>query len=116
MVFYFGGLMPPGYKFRMILAALLLSLTLGILMPLLFANIMAVSLIKLRLNPPTALILIAAMMIGGLINIPVHRMKRTDLVIEHPLTVFGLMDWWPMLRRIRRESIIAVNVGDCVDP
>jgi uncharacterized membrane protein len=108
--------MPPGYKFRMILAALLLSLILAVLMPLFFANLMAVSLMKLRLNPQTALILVAAIMVGGLINISIHRITRTDLVIYHPLAAFGLMDFWPMLRRIRRETIIAVNIGGWIIP
>lgn len=104
------------YKVRTILAGLLLSLILAVLMPLLFANLMAVALIKLRLNAPTALLLVAAMMVGGLINIPIYKMARTEVVIDHPLAVFGLMDFWPALGRIRRETIIAVNVGGCIIP
>ena len=33
-----------------------------------------------------------------------------------PLAVFGLQGWWPMLQRVRRETIIAVNVGGCLIP
>jgi uncharacterized membrane protein len=108
--------MASDHKFPMILAALLLSLTLAVLMPLLFANLMAVSLMKLRLNPQTALILVVAMMFGGLINIPVYRIAHTELVMEHPLAAFGLMDFWPTLRRVRRQTIVAVNIGGCIIP
>jgi uncharacterized membrane protein len=108
--------MRHGYKVRMIVAALVLSAILAILMPLLFANLMAVSLMKLKLNPQAALILIAAMMIGGLINIPIHKVARTELVIDHPLAVFGLMDMWPTLRHVRSETIIAVNARGCIIP
>jgi uncharacterized membrane protein len=54
--------MPPCHKFRMVLAALLLS------------------------------------------------------VVEHPLARFGLIDFWQTLRRIRSETMIAVNIGGCIIP
>jgi uncharacterized membrane protein len=104
------------YKTRMVAAALLLSVILAVLMPPLFANLMAVSLIKLRLKPRTALVLVAAMMIGSLTNIPIHKTTRTDLLIDHPLAVYGLMGLWPTLRRMRSETIIVVNVGGCIIP
>jgi uncharacterized membrane protein len=37
-------------------------------------------------------------------------------VLSDPLAVFGLSGWWPSLQRIRRETIIAVNVGGCLIP
>jgi hypothetical protein len=48
-----------------------------------FANLMVVSLMKLRLDPQAALTLVAAMMIRDLINIPVRKAARTDVIIEH---------------------------------
>ena len=59
---------------------------------------------KLRLEPQTTLILVVSIMFGGLINIPIRRIGRPSVVIEHPLAAFGLMNFWPALRRIRRES------------
>jgi uncharacterized membrane protein len=32
----------------------------------------------------------------------------------YPLAIFGLADFWPQLRRIRRKTTIAVNVGGCL--
>jgi len=37
-------------------------------------------------------------------------------VVVHPLAVYGLADFWPQLKRVRRETIIAVNVGGCLIP
>jgi uncharacterized membrane protein len=99
-----------------ILIALLIALFLLVLMPLLFVDVMTASLVKLRLDSHTTLLLVISMMAGGLINIPVKRIVRENLVFDHPLAAFGLMDLWPALRRIRRETIIAVNVGGCIIP
>jgi len=76
---------------------------------------MAAALVKLDLSRRAAFALVAAMMIGGLINIPIKRI-RTEEVMSHPLASFGLDDFWPALGRIRRESVIAVNVGGCIIP
>jgi len=34
----------------------------------------------------------------------------------HPLAIYGLADFWPQVRHIRRKTIIAVNLGGCVIP
>jgi uncharacterized membrane protein len=100
----------------MILISLLLFVMLLLLMPLMFADLMASALIKLTLQPSTALILVVAIMLGGLINIPVKRLARTDTVLDHPSAVSRLRNIllaWP---RFTRETIIAVNVGGCIIP
>jgi uncharacterized membrane protein len=94
----------------------LLAFLLLLLLPLLFAQLMAASLVKLHLSPQTALLLILAIVIGGLVNIPVKRIAHEQLVAVHPLAVFGLGGLWPELRRERRETIISVNLGGCVIP
>ena len=53
---------------------------------------------------------------GGLINIPVKTVVRDWDVIEDPLAIYGLAGFWPRLQRIRRKTIIAVNVGGCLIP
>jgi uncharacterized membrane protein len=86
------------------------------LAPLLFAELMAVSLSKLHLSPHAAVAIIVGMMLGGMINIPVARVERAEPVATHPLAVFGLEDVFPQFRRVRREMVIAVNVGGCLIP
>src|SRR5438067_4218099 len=67
-------------------------------------------------SPEMALLLMMAIIIGGLINIPVKRVVHERVVPTHPLAVFGLGGFWPRMRRESRQTIIAVNRGGCVVP
>jgi uncharacterized membrane protein len=87
-----------------------------VLLPILFGELMAASLGKLHLSPEMALLLVVAIIIGGLVNIPVKRIAHQRLVPMHPLAVFGFGGLWPQMRRERRDTIIAVNFGGCVVP
>lgn len=86
------------------------------LAPLVFAELMAVSLAKLHLSPHAAVAIIVGVMLGGMINIPVARIQRTEPLPTHPLAVFGLEELFPQFRRARRDMIVAVNVGGCLIP
>jgi uncharacterized membrane protein len=96
--------------------SLAISLVLLILFPLVFSEVMIVGLAKLHLEPAMAVATVAAVFLGGLVNIPVTRMAREEEVLIHPLAAFGLLGFWPEIRRIRRETLVAVNVGGCVIP
>ena len=91
------------------------TVVLLVLFPLVFGQVMAAALVKLHLSRGTAILLVIAIMGGGLVNIPVRRIQ-TEAAMVHPLAVFGLADLWPALWRVRRETIIAVNVGGCLVP
>ncbi|HZP93635.1 MAG TPA: DUF1614 domain-containing protein [Burkholderiales bacterium] len=86
------------------------------LLPFFFAELMAASLAKLHLSPAAAVALVIGMMLGGMINIPVARIRREDQSVIHPLAVFGLENFFPQLGRVSREMVIAVNVGGCLIP
>lgn len=86
------------------------------LLPLLFGQLFATALLKLRLTPEAALLAMAAIFLGSAINLPIKRIVRTEAVAVHPLAMFGLYRWWPHLERVQRETIIAVNVGGCLVP
>lgn len=96
--------------------SLLFVLVMLVLLPLLFGRLMAASLVKLHLSPAAALNLTIAIFLGGLINIPIKRIARDHEVATHPFTIFGLSDTWPNLRRVRHDTVIAVNLGGCVIP
>jgi uncharacterized membrane protein len=98
------------------LLSLLVFLILAVLFPLLFGELMLASLSKLHLSPSMALTLVIAIFVGGLVNIPVKSVVNDRDVVSHPLAVYGLSDFWPQLQRVRRETIIAVNVGGCLIP
>ncbi len=95
---------------------LILFLLLLILLPLAFGHLFTAALIKLKLEPRTAVLLVFAIFAGSAFNIPVKRIARTETCVVHPFAVFGLSGWWPKLRRVRRETVIAVNVGGCLVP
>jgi uncharacterized membrane protein len=87
-----------------------------VLLPILFGELLAASLGKLHLSPGLALLLMIAIIIGGLVNIPIKRIAHERLVPMHPLAVYGLGGLWPEMTRERRETVIAVNFGGCVVP
>ena len=98
------------------LPVLLIVAAMVVLFPFLFGELMFASLTKLHLSPSMALACVIAIFVGGLINIPIKSVVRDGDVIEHPLAVYGLTGLWPQLQRVRRTTIIAVNVGGCLIP
>jgi uncharacterized membrane protein len=95
---------------------LLLFLVLLLMLPFLFGQLFSSALIKLKLDPTTALLVIIGIFAGSPINIPVKRIPRTASMLADPLAVFGLPRRWPSTLHVSRETIIAVNVGGCVIP
>lgn len=57
---------------------LLLFLLLLVLLPVAFGQLFAAALLKLRLEPLTAVVIVTAMILGGGINIPVKRIVRAS--------------------------------------
>jgi uncharacterized membrane protein len=88
------------------LLSLFAFLLLVLLLPMLFGELMATSLVKLHLSPEATLLLMMAMIVGGLVNIPVKRIAHERMVPVHPLAIYGLGGLWPAMRRERRETIL----------
>jgi uncharacterized membrane protein len=63
------------------LLSLFAFLLLVLLLPMLFGELMATSLVKLHLSPEAALLLMMAMIVDGLVNIPVKRIAHALLSI-----------------------------------
>jgi uncharacterized membrane protein len=95
---------------------LLLALFLVVLFPILFAQLLAASMVKLHLGAGTAILIVIGMFVGGMINIPVRRITRHEDVVEYPFAAYGFGYGRPGWRRHRRDTVIAVNVGGCVIP
>jgi len=98
------------------LLPLFIFFVLLVMLPFVFSQLFTSALIKLKLEPTTALLVVIGIFLGSSMNIPVKRITRPESVPVDPLTVFGLQGWWPMLQRRRRETVIAVNVGGCLIP
>jgi len=72
-------------------AGLFLALLLTCLMPLLLFDVMQTALQRLHLSPVAAVLLVAGMFIGSLVNIPVHRFTRDAPQPEVMFGPFGQM-------------------------
>ncbi|MGD9856547.1 MAG: DUF1614 domain-containing protein [Planctomycetaceae bacterium] len=95
---------------------LFLALMLTCLMPLVMFDVMTTALERLHLHPAIATLLVLGMFLGSVINIPVHRFTRDDPQPEVTLGPFGYVTLGPQTRRLKMETVIAVNVGGCVIP
>lgn len=95
---------------------LVIAAILVVLLPFLFGELMFASLSKLHLSPTIAFACVIGIFAGSLINIPVKSVVRDWDVVEDPLAIYGLAGFWPGLRRVRRSTVIAVNVGGCLIP
>lgn len=95
---------------------IVLFLLLLFLLPFWFAQVMGLALAKLRLDPQTALFVIVGIFLGSVVNIPVKRLVRHEDVTVHPFPHFGFLNRWPQFKRVRRETIVAVNLGGCIIP
>jgi len=102
-------------KFHGVLPLLLFFLLVAML-PLVFGHLFTAALIKLKLEPTTVLLVVIGIFLGSPINIPVKRISRKESVLVDQLAVFGLHGWWPTFQRVRRDTVIAVNVGGCLIP
>lgn len=98
------------------LLPLVLFFLLMAMLPFIFGELFTSALVKLKLEPTTALLVVIGIFMGSAINIPVKRLSRTESMPVDPLAIFGLSGWWPMFQQVRRETIIAVNVGGCLIP
>jgi uncharacterized membrane protein len=111
----------PGPAFPRVLPAIgcvgmLLALLLTCLMPLLVFDVMRTALERLHLSPAAAGLLVLGIFVGSVVNIPVHRFTRDAPQPEVMFGPFGYFTLGPQVRHLRRETVIAVNLGGCVIP
>jgi len=102
------SLMPFGCLALVVFALILLT-------PFFFANALLAALNKLGLSPGTALLAAGGIFIGGLINIPVHRMEREGQVEVMSPSMFGLSRFQtPWIQQ--QYLTVALNVGGAIIP
>jgi uncharacterized membrane protein len=77
---------------------LILFLVLLVLLPLAFVQLFTTALVKLRLDPSTAILLVMGIILGGAINIPLKHIVRKDALVEDPLAIPGLSGQWLVSR------------------
>lgn len=87
-----------------------------ILLPLFLADVMLTALGRLGLSPEVSMWAALGIFLGGMINIPVKQIPRTEVLESHSFAMFGFERMFP--DRVRRTpfTVIAVNFGGCVVP
>ena len=107
----------PGFAWPLLgCFGMALSLLFLCLMPFLLVDAMRAAMERLHLHPAAALLAVIGIFVGGLFNIPVYRIERME---DQPVDVigpFGFGEWMPTWHRVRRDTIVAVNVGGCLIP
>ncbi len=94
---------------------LLFFLWIAFLIPVFFMDALLTAMAKLGFSVETAVFLVFWIFMGGLINIPVKRLEREEMIDFSPVSFFGLNRLYPKTYQ-RSYTIIAVNVGGCLIP
>lgn len=96
--------------------ALLLLAWLLVLLPVVLADLVLRALQELGLSPAVSVLALLGIVLGGMVNIPVKRWPREEILEVPRVALFGLWRLEPQLVRRRREAVLAVNVGGCLVP
>src|SRR5579863_5780845 len=86
------------------------------LMPFILVDTMRAAMERLHLRPDIAILAVIGIFLGGMINLPLYRIARREEQPVETFGPFGFSDWAPSFRRVRPDTIIAVNVGGCLIP
>lgn len=87
-----------------------------LLFPLLLANVVLAALAKLGLSPGASFGVAVAIFLGGVVNIPLRRLPRDEVIEVAPFDLFGFDRMVPGLARHRTHTLVAVNLGGCIVP
>jgi uncharacterized membrane protein len=100
---------PPGCLSLIVFGAVLL-------LPFVLAHALLAALGKLGLGPTSSLLAALGIFLGSLINVPVTRIERSEMVEYLPNQLLGLHRLLARPVQRRTYTVIAVNVGGCLLP
>lgn len=86
------------------------------LLPFVLVDLGRTALENLHLSPPAAILVLLGMLIGSFVNVPLARYPLDEEVVVPVVEPIGGWYWLPQYRRLRKEMVVAVNVGGCVIP
>lgn len=96
--------------------ALFVVFTALFLLPLLFLDLMTTALEHLGLPLPVAILLVLGIVVGGMVNVPVHRIEREEATTIDVRPMFGFHGIPPLRFYSTHSTLLAVNLGGCVIP
>lgn len=99
---------------------LILFLLIVLLLPFLWVavaiDVVEAAVAKLGFSPDAAFLLLAAVLLGSTINIPLYR-RRSEVTVVHDFAELWLQQFLGIpLRRIQQETVVALNVGGGLIP
>lgn len=99
-----------------LLLFILFLLVLPFLWFTLTVDVVQIAVAKLGFSPGMAVLLLTAIILGSTINIPLYRVEsQVDLIDD--FSDFWLRQFWGIpLRKVRRSTIVALNVGGGLIP
>ena len=86
------------------------------LMPFVLVDAMHQALGRLHLPAVAVVPLLLGIFVGSMVNIPLYRIEKEVAQPEFLYGPFTIGAFAPRFRRIRLQTIVAVNVGGCVIP
>lgn len=86
------------------------------LLPYLVVGAMQEALARLHLSPFVAACSILLTFVGSLVNIPVYRYRRDELLPDRSIDLEHLGEGKPRFEHVQTDALIAVNLGGCVVP
>jgi uncharacterized membrane protein len=79
-------------------------------------DVVEVAVSKLGFSPTVAFFLLAAVLIGSVINIPLYKVESSVTIVSD-FTELWLRQFWGIpLRKVQQQTIIALNVGGGLIP
>jgi len=86
------------------------------IVPFMLVDLMSTALQNLHLSSSAAMLVLIGIVFGSVINLPIVRYPldhEVEVPVFEPIAGWGVL---PQYRRMRQESVVAVNVGGCVIP
>ncbi len=100
--------------------SLLLFLIFLLLLPFLWfvitLDVLEVAVAKLGFTPKIALILLLAVIVGSLINIPLYTVESKVAVVSDYMELWLRQFWGIPLRTIQQKTVVALNIGGGLIP
>ncbi len=86
-----------------------------VLLPFLWVGIIGNAFTKLGLSPAMIFWLLIFTLLGSLVNIPLTTLPGAEVVMDQEIRYFGMRVRLPQ-QRLRRQTVLAVNVGGALIP
>jgi len=100
-----------------ILAILLLAAVLWATVALLFFGLLSTAFTKMGFSWSDALLLLAASLLGAGINLPIFTVEsKVPVVRDAFVRSFGIVYRVPVVKTVKNETVVAVNVGGALIP